>query len=208
MKPKEFIEKYGIQGGWNPRRQTNFLQDFTSELIVMLEYNKALDNIKGFDNALRTIRQKWDAISNKIRFGLPDGMWRYFFATVVVKLRDEMCSREVQLRKKRAEEKRKEWKTRQDARRAWEQQWDDLFRESRYERLFMSMLILSAIPTESFAFMELPTTASEDDIKKKFRELAMKYHPDKSGDKDKFTALLEHKNKCLKWAQVNQAPKQ
>ena len=68
MKPKEFIEKYGIQGGWNPKHQTNFLQDFTSELIVMLEYNKAVDNIKGFDNALRTIRQKWDAISNKIRF--------------------------------------------------------------------------------------------------------------------------------------------
>ena len=205
MKPKEFIERYGIQGGWNPKHQTNFLQDFTSELIVMLEYNKAVDNIKGFDNALRTIRQKWDAISNKIRFGLPDGMWRYFFATVVVKLREEMCPREVQARKKRAEEKRKAWETRQEARRAWEQQWDDLFRESRYERLFMSMLILSAIPTESFAFMELSTTASEDDIKTKFRELAMKYHPDKGGDKDKFTALLEHKNKCLKWAQVNQA---
>lgn len=24
MKPKEFIEKYGIQGGWNPKHQTNF----------------------------------------------------------------------------------------------------------------------------------------------------------------------------------------
>lgn len=203
MKPKEFIEKYGIQGGWNPKHQTNFLQDFTSELIVMLEYNKAVDNIKGFDNALRTIRQKWDAISNKIRFGLPEGMWRYFFATVVVKLREEMCSREVQARKERAEEKRRAWEARQEARRAWEQQWDDLFRESIYERLFMSMLILSATPTESFAFMELPTTATEEDIKQKFRELAMKYHPDKGGDKDKFTALLEHKNKCLKWATRN-----
>ena len=115
MKPKEFIEKYGIQGGWNPKHQTNFLQDFTSELIVMLEYNKAVDNIKGFDNALKTIRQKWDAISNKIRFGLPEGMWRYFFATVVVKLREEMCSREVQARKERAEEKRKAWEARQEA---------------------------------------------------------------------------------------------
>ena len=57
MKPKEFIEKYGIQGGWNHKHQTNFLHDFTIELIVMLEYNKAVDNIKGFDNALRTIRQ-------------------------------------------------------------------------------------------------------------------------------------------------------
>lgn len=204
MKTKEFIEKYGIQGGWNPKRQAEFLQDFSSELIVMLEYNKAVDNIKGFDNALRTIRQKWDAISNKIRFGLPEGMWQYFFATIVVKLREEMCSREVKARKKRAEEKRRAWEARQEVRRAWEQQWDDLFRESIYERLFMSMLILSATPTESFDFMGISTDATEEDIKTKFRELAIKYHPDKGGDKDKFTALLEHKNKCLKWATRNQ----
>lgn len=169
----------------------------------MLEYNNAVDNIKGFDNALRTIRQKWDAISNKIRFGLPEGMWRYFFATVVVKLREEMCSREVQARKEIAEEKKKAWEARQEARRAWERQWYDLFRESIYERLFTSMLRLSATPTESFEFMELPTTASEDDIKTKFHELAIKYHPDKGGNQDNFIALLEHKNKCLKWATRN-----
>ena len=203
MKPKEYVEKYGIQDGWNPKHQKNFLQDLTSELLVMLEYNKAVDNIKGFDNALQTIRQKWDGVSKKIRFGLPEGMWRYFYATVVVKLKEEMCPREVQIRKERAEEKRRAWEARKEARRAWEQQWDDLFRESMYERMFLSMLILSSIPTESFAFMELPTTASEEDIKTKFRELAMKYHPDKGGDKDKFTALLEHKNKCLKWATRN-----
>ena len=203
MKPKEFIEKYGIQGGWNPKHQTNFLQDFTSELIIMLEYNKAVDNIKGFDNALRTIRQKWDSISNKISFGLPEGMWRYFFATVVVKLREEMCPREVKARKERAEEKRRNWEARQEARRIYEQQWDDFFRENIYERLFMSMLILSATPTESFTFMGLSTNATEEEIKTKFRELAMKYHPDKGGDKDKFTSLLEHKNKCLKWATRN-----
>lgn len=202
MKPKEFIEKYGIQGGWNPKHQTNFLQDFTSELIIMLEYNKAVDNIKGFDNALRTIRQKWDSISNKISFGLPEGMWRYFFATVVVKLREEMCPREVKARKERAEEKRRNWEARQKARRVYEQ-WDDFFRENIYERLFMSMLILSATPTESFTFMGLSTNATEEEIKTKFRELAMKYHPDKGGDKDKFTSLLEHKNKCLKWATRN-----
>lgn len=203
MKPKEFIEKYGLSGGWNPKHQNNFLQDLTSELLVMLEYNKAADNIRGFDNALRTIRQKWDGISNKVPNGLPEGMWRYFFATVVVKLREEMCSREVQARKEKSEEKRRAWEARQEARRAWEQQWDDLFRESMYERLFLSMFILSDTPTESFAFMGLSTDATEEDIKTKFRELAVKYHPDKGGDKDKFTALLEHKNKCLKWATRN-----
>lgn len=40
MKPKECIEKYGIQGGWNPKKQQEFLSDLTSELLAFCEYNK------------------------------------------------------------------------------------------------------------------------------------------------------------------------
>lgn len=65
MKPKEFIEKYGLETGWKAKYQNDFLQDMTSELLAFLEYNKAENNIKGFDNAVKVIRMKWDAISNK-----------------------------------------------------------------------------------------------------------------------------------------------
>lgn len=208
MKPKEYIEKYGIQGGWNPKKQQDFLSDLTSELLAFCEYNKAENNIKGFDNSVKVIRMKWDSISNKIRFGLPEGMWRYFYATVIVKVREELCPADVARREKELEERRAEWERRKKIKEREKLFWDYLFRESMYERLFISILTLSATPTESFTFMELPTTASEDDIKTKFRELAMKYHPDKGGDKDKFTALLEHKNKCLKWATRTMPPTQ
>lgn len=30
MKPKEFIQKYGIENGWNPKHQNNFIQDLSS----------------------------------------------------------------------------------------------------------------------------------------------------------------------------------
>ncbi len=59
MKPKEFIQKYGIENGWNPKHQNNFIQDLSSELLAFLELNKALNNIKGFENAVKVIRMKW-----------------------------------------------------------------------------------------------------------------------------------------------------
>lgn len=78
MKPKEFIIKYHLERGWNSRVQEPFLQDFTNELIAFLELHNAQNNIRGFDNAVKTIRSKWDAVSNKIPYGLPDKLWSYF----------------------------------------------------------------------------------------------------------------------------------
>lgn len=41
------------------------------------------------------------------------------------------------------------------------------------------------------ATLNLPEGASIDDIKRKFRELALKYHPDKGGDSQKFIELVD-----------------
>lgn len=60
MKPKEYIEKYNIGTGWKPEVQKEFLSDLTSELLAICEYNKAEDNIRGFDNSVNVIRMKWD----------------------------------------------------------------------------------------------------------------------------------------------------
>ena len=63
MKPKEFIERFNIAGGWRSAIQDEFLAKMTSELLAFCEYYKAADNIKGFENAVKVIRMKWDDIS-------------------------------------------------------------------------------------------------------------------------------------------------
>ncbi len=43
----------------------------------------------------------------------------------------------------------------------------------------------------------LPATATLDDIKKKFRELAQKHHPDHGGDAEKMIEIIEAYHKLL-----------
>lgn len=203
MKPKEYIEKYGIQGGWNPKRQQEFLSDLTSELLAFCEYNKAENNIKGFDNSVKVIRMKWDAISNKIRFGLPEGMWRYFYATVIVKVREELCPADVARREKEREERRAEWERRKKMKEQERLFWDELYREAMYERIALLSLFLSDKSVSSFKYMGLPSTATEDEIRKRYREMSLACHPDKGGKQEEFVLLTEHKNKCISWAKKN-----
>lgn len=41
------------------------------------------------------------------------------------------------------------------------------------------------------SMLGLPEGAAMEDIKKRFRELALKYHPDKGGDSEKFIEILD-----------------
>ena len=90
MTTKEYVKKYRLNES-DKFNHSNFCEDLANEFICLLEYNKATDNIKGFDNAVRCIRMKFDSISNKTLGILPETLWKYFFATVIVKLREELC---------------------------------------------------------------------------------------------------------------------
>ena len=45
--------------------------------------------------------------------------------------------------------------------------------------------------------MGLAPDASATDIKRRFRELAKKYHPDSGGDQSKFIELMENYHKLI-----------
>lgn len=45
---------------------------------------------------------------------------------------------------------------------------------------------------DSLKYFELPETTTYDDIKKKYRQLALKYHPDKGGNPEDFKTLQKH----------------
>lgn len=181
----------------------------TSELIAQLEYCKAENNIKGFDNALKVIRMKWDAISNKIPFGLPDGMWKYFFATVVSPLREKTCPREMQQRREENARRKAYWEQEKAYRRNQEEmfeKWREEETRAFYERLALAFLSsIDLCPLSSFVYFGLSEKASNtEDIMKAYREKALILHPDRGGKQEDFIELVEHKNKCLKWISRNQ----
>jgi len=51
---------------------------------------------------------------------------------------------------------------------------------------------------EILAQMGLPINADSSEIKKRFRELAKKYHPDTGGDSVKFIELMENYRSLIK----------
>jgi DnaJ-class molecular chaperone len=47
------------------------------------------------------------------------------------------------------------------------------------------------MPEDYYEILGLSKTASQDEIKRAYRKLALKYHPDKGGDQDKFKKVNE-----------------
>lgn len=207
MKPKEYIEKLDILKGWNVKKQNELVSFLTSEFLAQLEYFKAENNIKGFDNALKVIRMKWDSISNKIPYGLPEKLWNYFFATVVAPARENLCPSEMERRRKEAAEKRAYYERQKALKREREeeyQRFEEEVRRSFYERLAMFFLILKGCPVRSFSYFGLdPHQTSKSEIMKIYKEKALLLHPDRGGSQEEFVKLIEHKNNCLKWLELN-----
>lgn len=202
MKPKDYIIKFEIQKGWNKSKQKEFLNDLTSELLAQLEYCKAENNIKGFDNAFKVIRMKWDSISNKIPFGLPESMWKYFFATVVAPAREQLCPGAMQKRREEAAARRAEHERLKAWKRYREEEYRRLEEEARrsfFENLALSLLLTEVCPISSFEFLGLSVHCSEEDVMKAYKEKVLVMHPDRGGKQEEFVNLIEHKNKCLKW---------
>ena len=201
MKPIEFVRKYDLQSGWKPRVQNSFLQDMTNELLAFCEVNHVNDNIKTFDNVVKVVRMKWDAISRKIAGGLPEKLWNYWWATVVVKIRAELCPTEERRRAARQAEY-EERKRQEERERAY---WRNIEQETFWERIFLmaSLLAVTRIPEESFQYLQIPTFSTPEQVLKRYRELALTMHPDKGGNQEDFITLTEHKNKAYQYAMNN-----
>lgn len=129
-------------------------------------------------------------------------MWSYFYATVIAPLRDNMCPKEMERRRVQEERRKEELNIRKERQRQFQKWVEDAERErrKRMEAFILALLLVDQCPADSFAFLGLPEDTSEEDIKGRYREMAVKCHPDKGGSQEVFIQLTEHKNKCLKWA--------
>ena len=198
MKTQEYVKKFELNKS-DKFNHTEFVADLANDFIVLLELNKAEDNIKGFDNALRALRMKWDAINNKTVGNLPEKLWGYFFATVVVKLREELCPKDMEKKRQLAEEKRKAWEARK-AQEKWEEEQFKNWYWGGFNSFLGSLRKQVQPPISSFNILGLNhETSNADDVQKAYRKLAVKHHPDKGGKQEDFISITESKNKCLQW---------
>lgn len=196
MNTKEYIQKYSLDKS-NQFNHDEFVADFTNEFLALLEVGKGSQNIKGFENAARAIKMKWDAVSSKTLGTIPHKLWFYFKAEVVDKMRVELFPEEVA--KQAADEK--ERRERAEQRRKREAEWDrkfasgfDFFSRAAF---LLAIMRKAAKPIAEFATMELAPTATLDDVKKKYKELTLLHHPDRGGSHEKFIKITEAKNKLL-----------
>jgi hypothetical protein len=198
MKTKEYTNKYKLNeiGGVYKFNHNDFIADLTIDFMTLLEIGNSTKNIKGFENAVRAIRMKWDAINNKTVGQLPDKLWNYFYAKVIMGYKQDLFP---EILKARAEAKVEAKKRREEYRRFIELENGDYF-SFGFNDLFSSFiasLFKAQIPEESFAKLGLTTSATMDEVKESYRTLALQYHPDKGGNNDLFIAITEAKNKCL-----------
>jgi hypothetical protein len=198
MKPKDYVDKYQlfIPDNVNRFNHNEFISDLTIDFMTSLEIGRATENIKGYENAVNAIRMKWNGINNKTVGKLPDKLWNYFYATVIAKMREQLFPT-VMAERRRKEEERKRWREEYNkfTRRKFNPYYD-FFSFFNFSTL-LSLIIQTSIPESSFTTLNLATSASIEDVKDKFRELSMKYHPDKGGNQNDFIRIVEAKNKCL-----------
>ena len=91
MKTKEIIASLQIQGGVSAKKQKQFFAILVKELEEIYNGFGNKDSERHFDAAVKQLRIKWSSISKQVRYGLSDGLWNFFFATEVIKLKETLC---------------------------------------------------------------------------------------------------------------------
>lgn len=91
MKPKEIIKRAGLEKGFNKDVQKLFFALLVEELKESYRHFGVEDSDRHFNAAVKNIRSKWDAVSMKIPYGLSEGVWKFFYASYVAPLKEDLC---------------------------------------------------------------------------------------------------------------------
>lgn len=202
MKPNEYIKKYNLKGPDPKFNHSAFVNDLTLDFLSLVEFHQQTNwSYEKFKNCVKETRQKFDSISRKVPGGLPEKIWKYFFATKVVKVRDEMFGEELERRRqnyeRRKQERREEreyWHRAEEANRSRVRDFFENMFGDLWEKLTGQIVV---VPQDAYRALGIAPPASSDDVKKRYKELAFNVHPDRGGDPGKFRKLVEAKNRCL-----------
>lgn len=198
MKTKDYLNKYHLEipNGINKLNHNDFVADLTIDFMTLLEVGNSTKNIKGFENAVRAIHMKWNAINNKTVGQLPDKLWSYFYATVIIGYKKELFP-EILAERERQRVIREGYKREQNRFYSFEEDFFSSFFKSAFSSFISDMFKKASIPQDAFTRLGLVSSASETEVKEAYRGLALLHHPDKGGDMSLFIAITEAKNKCL-----------
>jgi len=221
LKPKEYVRKYGFDryvGFVSKDSKSEFLSDLANDFSTSVEYLATINQLsyERFKNCIKEIKQKWDSISNKMKGeGLSEGFWKYFFATVIVPMRDQMFGE--YLKKKEDAWKQKKREREEFNKRYWgyaggeseyayhRRKADEYFGAYAFYNIWKRLMgdfTFGTTPTTKFEVLGIsPEGATIETVNISFREKIRIYHPDKGGDKETAMALIEAKNECLKYLQ-------
>lgn len=203
MKPKEYVKKYDLlnhkRGNFD---NDGFIADLTVDFNSIIEFHKKTNwSYTKFKNCVSDIRDKFNSIANKSAHPqINEKMWSYFYATVVAPARNAMFGDPRENRRPRPENHARQNHYR-----------DDYFRDDFFEQFtdfFEDVLREFALSLENavinpFQVLDLPTTASKDEIKRRYKQLALIHHPDKGGNAETFRMITEAKERCLNFAQAS-----
>lgn len=161
--------------------------EYISENFEVYVSSYSSDSSYMIDLTLKSLQKFYDS-----RSGILNRQTIEIVETLLEKLESIKNKRE----KQEEERRRKEYEEYRD-------------RQQRFRSNFYSFysellgLSFTNVPTQSFELLGLSSNCSEEDIKKSYRTLSLKHHPDKGGDKEKFIEITEAKNKCLTYLQSN-----
>ena len=98
MKPLNYIVKYGLDKPHTKIRFEDIVEDFQVDFMALLEIGKARENIKGYENAIRAMHNKFEGIEMKSDASNRKAIkacWNKFYAICAAPLREKLFPKEM-----------------------------------------------------------------------------------------------------------------
>ena len=193
MKPREYLNTFGSDLDTSEKRGV-FAQALIQEFDAALKQSHGYSNIKGYEQAIRVLRAKWDSIGTLRGRSLDEKLWKYLFASYIAPTREDAFPEEM---RKRAEEKRvrEEWRRQEQDfyssifgnwfRQAWEDIKDSAPTPTRGMPMHQALSVLGL--QESYTL---------DELKRARRIMALRHHPDVGGDLEKMKEVNAAYDTC------------
>jgi len=193
-----------------------FKNDLKADFISMLKVNSHTMSMSRFDFLLLyELKSKYDSIfqthltQDTLRLNAVMKLWDEILEEFGL-LREEYCKEEMDAAQARLEERRKreeqERVRNEQRRREQEEQLDELFRRMFGSNMFdfFSMFApVSNVPVKSFQYFSIDSSSVNrgtiEIVNTKYKQFALKLHPDKGGTDEAFRTLQEHRKRCLEY---------